>query len=226
MAKVPHRPGVRNCLPITPGGTAGLGHPCRRVAPGRKERLPLRVHRRHTLRAGRGIEMAFHDPGSSWFLAQVKPNSAHTAELNLNLQGFRTFLPSEDGTRRVRGKFITAPRPLFPGYIFVAFSTGAGHWRSINSTSGITRLVSFGKDPAPVPPEIVNQLMLRCDASGKLLPPESLKPGDQVRLAAGPFSDFVGTIEAIAPERRLWVLMEIMGGKTRVAVGAEQLRAV
>lgn len=168
--------------------------------------------------------MTFHDRGTSWFLAQLKPNCGHIAERNLKLQGFRTFLPTEDGTKRVRGKFITAPRPLFPGYIFVALNTGAGHWRTINSTNGITRLVSFGKEPAAVPLDIVSQLLLRCNPDGKLLPPKLLKPGDQVRLTSGPFADFVGTIEAIAPERRVWVLMEIMGGETRVAVAADQLR--
>lgn len=170
--------------------------------------------------------MTFHDRGTSWFLAQLKPNCGRIAERNLKQQGFRTFLPSEDSTKRVKGKFISAPRPLFPGYIFVAFNPVAGHWRTINSTNGITRLVSFGKEPAPVPLDIVSQLMLRYDASGKLLPTKLLKPGDHVRLTSGPFADFVGTIEAIAPERRIWVLMEIMGGETRVAVGADQLRTI
>lgn len=168
--------------------------------------------------------MTFQERGTSWFLAQLKPNCANIAERNLKLQGFRTFLPTEDGTKRVRGKFVTAPRPLFPGYIFVQIDTAAGNWRTINSTHGITRLVSFGKEPAPVPLDIVSQLMLRGDATGKLLPPERLKPGDQVCLTSGPFADFVGRIEAIAPERRVWVLMEIMGGQTRVAVAADQLR--
>ena len=45
-------------------------------------------------------------------------------------------------------------------------------------------------------------------------------------LTTGPFADFVAEVENIAPDRRVWVLMEIMGGKTRVAVGADQLRAV
>ena len=169
-------------------------------------------------------EVTFHDRGTSWFLAQIKPNCGHIAERNLKLQGFRTFQPIEDSTKRLRGKFITAPRPLFPGYMFVAFNPGAGHWRSINSTYGITRLVSFGKDPAPVPLDIVSNLMLRCDIAGKLLPPKLLKPGDQVRLTSGPLADFVGPIESIAPERRVWVLMEIMGGQTRVAVAANQLK--
>mgnify|MGYP001948556284 CR=1 FL=1 len=176
------------------------------------------------LKNERRIAMTSHDRGTSWFLAHLKPNCGHIAERNLKLQGFRTFLPTEDGTKRVRGKFITAPRPLFSGYIFVGFDPAAGHWRTINSTNGITRLVSFGKEPAPVPLDIVSQLMLRCDASGKLLPPKLLKPGDQVRLTSGPFADFVGTIETIAPERRVWVLMEVMGGETRVAVAADQLR--
>jgi transcriptional antiterminator RfaH len=68
--------------------------------------------------------------------------------------------------------------------------------------------------------------MLRCDAKGKLLPPKLLKPGDHVTLTKGPFANFVAEVEKIAPDRRVWVLMEIMGGQTRVAVGADQLRAV
>jgi transcriptional antiterminator RfaH len=58
------------------------------------------------------------------------------------------------------------------------------------------------------------------------VPPKLLKPGDQVRLTSGPFADFLGTIEAIAPDRRVWVLLEIMGGQTRVAVSDDQLRNV
>jgi len=36
----------------------------------------------------------------------------------------------------------------------------------------------------------------------------------------------VAEVEKIAPDRRVWVLMEIMGGQKRVAVGAEQLRTL
>ena len=168
--------------------------------------------------------MSFHDRGTSWFLAQLKPNCANIADKNLTRQGFKTFLPLEEETRERNGKFVTTMRPLFPGYIFVAFDVALGLWRNVNSTHGITRLVSFGKEPAPVPLDLVSQLMLRCDAKGKLLPPKFLKPGDQVTLTKGPFANFVAEVEQIAPDRRVWVLMEIMGGQARVAVGADQLR--
>ena len=170
--------------------------------------------------------MTFQDSGTSWFLAQLKPNCATIAEKNLKRQGFKTFLPMEEETRQRKGKFVTHTRPLFPGYIFVAFDVARGFWRSVNSTYGITRLVSFGKDPAAVPLDLVSELMQRCDAQGKLLPPKLLKPGDQVTLTKGPFANFVAEVETIAPDRRVWVLMEIMGAQTRVAVGVDQLRAV
>jgi len=166
------------------------------------------------------------DQDATWFLAQIKPNSHRIAERNLGRQGFQTFLPLQEETKRARGKFTTQMRPLFPGYLFVSFDVAAGGWRAVNSTYGITRLVSFGKDPTPVPPDLVSTLMLRCDREGKLMSPKQLAVGDEVMMTKGPFAQFIATIESIAPDRRIWVLMEFMGGKTRVAVNADDLRAV
>ena len=170
--------------------------------------------------------MAVQDQGTSWFLAQLKPNCADIADKNLKRQGFQTFLPTNDETRQRNGKFVTTKRPLFPGYIFVAFDVAHGLWRIVNSTYGITRLVSFGNEPKAVPLDLVSQLILRCDAKGQLQPMKLMKPGDQVTLTKGPFTNFLAEVEKIAPDRRVWVLMDIMGAQTRVAVGADQLRAV
>lgn len=170
--------------------------------------------------------MTYHDRGTNWFLAQFKPNCHSIAVRNLERQGFKTFLPLREETKRARGKFITQMRPLFPGYLFVALDKLQGGWRSVNATYGVTRLVSLGNEPTPVPTELVSELKLRCDQDDKLLPPKMLKPGDAVTLTKGPFTDFVTTIESIASDRRIWVLMELMGTQTRVAVNADHLRAV
>jgi hypothetical protein len=53
-----------------------------------------------------------------------------------------------------------------------------------------------------------------------------------IRLSLFDFERYMGAkfqeaeVEKIAPDRRVWVLMDIMGGKTWVAVGVDQLRAV
>ena len=99
------------------------------------------------------------------------------------------------------------------------------HIRSINSTLGVSRLVSFaGRSPAQVPEELISGLMKRCDPTGKLLPPSSLETGDPVRVAQGPLADLVGTVEKIAPDQRVWVLLDILGKSTRVTLQAEDLR--
>lgn len=166
------------------------------------------------------------DHDKSWFLAQIKPNCAQIADRNLKQQGFQTFLPMEEGTQNRKGRFVSSLKPMFPGYIFVSFDVAGGFWRKIQSTYGVTRLVSFGKEPAAVPLDIVSQLILRCDDNGRLLPQTLLKAGDKVRVTSGPFAEFLATIEKTAPEQRVWVLMEIMGGRTRVAVNTNQLRTV
>lgn len=162
--------------------------------------------------------------GKAWFLAQIKPNSARIAKTNLDRQGFDTFLPMEEIVHRRKGRFVTSRSPMFPGYIFVAFDVENAQWRAVNSTYGITRLVSFGDAPAPVPAGIMSELTNRCDSSGFLLPPQKLEPGDRVTVTSGPFTDLVAEIEKAAPDRRVWVLLDVMGGKTRVEVGTDQIK--
>ncbi|MCB1366205.1 MAG: transcriptional activator RfaH [Rhodobacteraceae bacterium] len=168
--------------------------------------------------------MAFQDQAKTWFLALIKPNSAQIAIKNLNRQGFDCFLPMEEVVRRRNDRFVSTLRPMFPGYIFVAFDADQGMWRKVNSTYGVTRLVSFGAEPAPVPPGIMAELVRRCDASGKLLPPQHFSPGDHVVLTVGPFAELMAEIEKVTPDRRVWVLLDLMGGKTRVAVNPNHLK--
>jgi transcriptional antiterminator RfaH len=53
-----------------------------------------------------------------------------------------------------------------------------------------------------------------------------LQPGDAVRLASGPFAEFVATVEKISPDQRVWVLLDLMGRTARMAVKSEALQVV
>lgn len=169
--------------------------------------------------------MTEHSGRLGWYLAQFKPNSHQIAKRNLDQQGFRTFLPLQEETYRWRGRFMTEKRPLFPGYIFLSFDVHEGAWRAVRSTQGITRLVSLGAGPTAVPTQVVSQLMLRCDRDGNLLPPRILQKGDAVTLTKGPFAGFTATIEGMAPERRICLLLELMGHNMRVSARSSDLRA-
>lgn len=161
----------------------------------------------------------------AWYVVQLKPNAEAIAKRNLLRQGIQIFAPFEDVTVRKARKLVQACKALFPGYLFVSFDQDAIRWRTVNSTTGVCRLVSFADDrPAQVPPELISSLMQRCDPSGKLLPPRLLHEGDTVRVTNGPFADFIGTFEQLAPDQRNWVLLDILGKDTRVAIRSAALR--
>ena len=161
---------------------------------------------------------------NQWYLIQFKPNSHRLAERNLQRQGFETFLPMQKITRRKASRFVSNLKPLFPGYMFVSVNSELAPWRTINSTIGVSRLVSFEGKPKPLPLQLISGLMLRCDASGTLLPPKSLNEGDSVEMLTAPFSNFIATMDTIDPKQRIWVLMDFMGQKTRMQVTADQLQ--
>ena len=161
---------------------------------------------------------------NQWYLIQFKPNSHRMAERNLHRQGFETFLPMQKITRRKASRFVSDLKPLFPGYMFVNVNSDLAPWRSINSTIGVSKLVSFEGKPKLLPIQLISGLMLRCDASGTLLPPKSLSAGDSVEMLTGPFANFIATVDTIDPEQRIWVLMDFMGQKTRMQVTADQLQ--
>ncbi len=162
-----------------------------------------------------------------WRLAQLKPNAIQIAERNLRRQGFEIFSPRQSETLRRGARFVTVEKPLFPGYLFVATTDGGAPWRSINSTYGVSKLVAFSEHaPAAVPLEIVSGLKARCDSNGLFGASEGLSPGDNVKIVSGPFAEFVGKVETLAPQKRVWVLLELLGGVTRVALDDRQVHRV
>jgi transcriptional antiterminator RfaH len=159
-----------------------------------------------------------------WHLVQFKPNSHRLAVWNLQRQGFETFLPLQEITRIKASRFTVNLRPLFPGYMFVGFELNAAPWRTINSTIGVSRLVSFANNYKPLPLNLILGLMLRCDEGGKLLPSKTLNAGDSVEVLTGPFANFVATVEKIDEQQRVWVLMEFMGQSTRMNAAPDDVR--
>ena len=117
-----------------------------------------------------------------WFVLQFKSNSHHIAVKNLNRQGFETFLPLHDTTSRRTSRFINTSKPLFPGYMFIKFDRAESDWHKINSTYGVSRLITFNSILKSIPTTFVNSLMKRYDLSGKLQPIQKLKKGDKVMV--------------------------------------------
>ena len=125
-----------------------------------------------------------------WFILQYKSNSHHIAAKNLNRQGFETFLPLHDITSRRTSRFINTSKPLFPGYMFIKFDKAESEWHKINSTYGVSRLITFNAILKSIPTIFVDHLMKRYDLSGKLIPIQKIKKRRPCNGFKGPFCKF------------------------------------
>ena len=158
-----------------------------------------------------------------WFILQFKSNSHHLAAKNLNRQGFETFLPLHEATSRRLSRFINTSKPLFPGYMFIRFDKTESEWHKINSTYGVSRLITFNSILKSIPTTFVDHLKKRYDLSGKLIPVKKLKKGDQVTVLKGPFANFIATVEKYEADQRIWILMDLMGRKTKIQTPSDNL---
>lgn len=159
----------------------------------------------------------------SWVLVQFKPNSDAIAVRNLERQAVQVFLPRVEQTQRRGEKFVTTVKPLFPGYLFARIDVEGQAWQVINSTFGVSRIVSTGGKPSRVPAGLVDALKARCTDDVVIEDPVAFAQGDEVKLASGPFTDWIGEIVEMTGDQRAWVLLDLMGRRTRVAVDTRNL---
>ena len=151
-----------------------------------------------------------------WFVAQIKPNSYQTAIQNLERQGFETFLPKMEITQRQENKFIVKNAYVFPGYMFVCFDPHIITWTKINSTYGVSKILTLSNKPAEIPYDLVLELKNKYEINSNLKQKEKLQKGDSIKFYTGPFSDIIAKVESVDEKNRIWVILEAMGGYKRL----------
>ena len=151
-----------------------------------------------------------------WFIAQIKPNSYHSAIQNLERQGFETFLPKMEITERQKHKFVVKNVYVFPGYIFVCFNPYIITWTKINSTYGVSKILAFNKKPSEISSDLILKLKIRYKIFTNPTQTEKLRKGDSIKFYSGPFTDLIAKIESVDEKNRIWALLESMGGDQRL----------
>ena len=148
-----------------------------------------------------------------WYAVHTKPRKERAVQSMLASRGIKTYLPLLKVTpkRTPRGR---PEKPFFNGYLFAHLNLARVPLSSINWSPGVTRVVSFGGQPALVPDEVIGWLRERLagiDTSDyhQGLP---LRPGDRLRVTKGPLQG----MEAIFEQRlssgdRARVLIETLG---------------
>jgi transcriptional antiterminator RfaH len=149
----------------------------------------------------------------------------HAAAALESLFDLTVYLP--EVRRRFRGKIQHAP--FFPGYLFVRADLLAVAPSRINAVPGVLRLVAFDKQPRCIPADVIDHIRTQVgaiDAHGGLIA-HQLRPGDTVRLKAGPFrgleAAFLGPMK---PSERVRVLIDFLGSLREADVSVDDLERV
>ena len=158
--------------------------------------------------------------GRNWYVARTQPHAETRAAEHLRQQGFDVYLPRFLKSRRHARKTQSVARPLFPGYLFVAFDAASQRWHSIRSTRGVSQLVGGDDGPYRIAENVVLEIKAREDETGfvRLIQRCSFARGDKVQLVEGVFSACLGFFDGMTDNDRVAVLLDMFGRRVRVNV--------
>jgi transcriptional antiterminator RfaH len=165
--------------------------------------------------------------GPLWYAVNTHPREEFKALSHLQRQQYHAYLPRYAKKIRHARKVEQVIRPFFPRYLFVNLDLAVTGWRSVRSTIGVTDIVCFGGQPAPLPAGVVEALQAQEDADGCLtfVRQNSLKPGDSVVVLSGPFARQLGLCYGVSDNERVAILLDLLGRKVRVQLDANVVAA-
>lgn len=128
------------------------------------------------------------------------------------------LIPSEtvstagkDGKQRVKTK------TSFPGYLFVEMEMSEEVWHLVKDTPKVTGFVGNQRPKEVKPPHIEDIRKGISEGAVKPKPRHEYHEGDEVRVTAGAFANFSGTVQEIKPDKqKIKVMVSIFGRPTPV----------
>ena len=140
----------------------------------------------------------------TWYLCQTKAKDERKAQLNLNRQGYETYLPEIES------------EVLFSGYIFVSVD---GDFAPIKSTRGVISLVQFGEQLATIPDSLVEQFR-----ATQWQRSDSCIPGAKIRITSGPFNYREAIVKAKKGDRVI-VLLSMLNQEQEINLSMKDVEA-
>lgn len=158
---------------------------------------------------------------------KVKANLEKRIEsMNMEEKIFRILVPMEDEVEIKDGKKKLSKRKIFPGYVLVEMIMTDDSWYVVRNTPGVTGFVGSGSKPIPLSEVEAKQIIKQMGVEEPRTRID-FSPGENVRVIAGPFENFIGQIEEINMEKRkIKVLISMFGRETPIELDFYQIEKI
>lgn len=134
---------------------------------------------------------------------------------------FDVRVPMEKYTDTKDNQRVVKERKMLPGYVLVKMNITPTSWYLIRNTHGVTGFVGPGSEPVPLTRHEIAQFGVREQTVHEKT---DFKPGDQVQVIYGPFTDFVASVESVDNEKRtLKVLVSMFGRETYMELSVDDV---
>ena len=139
---------------------------------------------------------------------------------------FRVIVPEQTIVEYKDGVKKEKVKKMFPGYVLVEMIDTDDSWYMVRNTPGVTGFLgSSGKGtrPVPLPTEEIMPILKKMGITSVEVSVD-IEVGQQVLVAAGPFSGQIGKIESIDKEHgKVSVLVDLFGRETPVELDFSQI---
>ncbi len=155
-----------------------------------------------------------------WYALFTKPRRELQVGEILGEKGIETYVPMIQV--RQRGRMLE--KPFFPRYMFVRLDFDHVGLSDVQWTPGLTRIVSLGNGPTPVPDDIIDRLKEQLEQIAREGAFSPFRPGDRVRVKSGLMRDFEAVFDThLSATDRVRILVEVMNNVRRVEIDVDDL---
>lgn len=156
---------------------------------------------------------------------KVKVNLEKRIEyMNMGEKIFRVEVPQKTVTQVKGGKKSEREEKIFPGYVLVEMIMDDDSWYVVRHTAGVTKFVGSAKRPVAAKDSEIKKIIHRSQTQVQKIQLD-VKAGDKVRIISGPFSEFVGDITEVYPDKsKLRANVSIFGRETPVELEYKQIQ--
>ena len=174
-------------------------------------------------------------PKKRWYI--VHTYSGHENKVKVNLEKrieymnmadkiFRIEVPQKTVTKMKDGKKTDRDEKIFPGYVLVEMIMDDDSWYVVRHTAGVTKFVGSAKKPIPAKDSEIKKIIHKTQNQVTKVELD-VKAGDKVRIISGPFSEFIGDIREVYPDKsKLRAMVSIFGRETPVELEYKQIQKI